>query len=316
MRYNPDIQASTQKAFVEALVRLGNKFKNIVVLDSNLNNLFGLQSFKKIFPERYFNFGNCIQSLLGAATGFSLRGKIPFVCTYAGAASGADFELVRNFVAQPNLNVKIVGGFAGLLEGPEGALRQSFEDIGVMRLLPNMKVICPADSVETRKVVEMMLLDYGPTYLRLYSMPMPELHDVHYQFEFGKGKIYKAGSDVCIFAYGSGVHTALEAANLLDRKDISTMVVNVASLKPLDEGLIVECARQMKYVVTVEDHHSMGGLGSAVSEVLAHHYPARVLRLGIEGFGESGRVDDLYRKFGLDGEGICESTLQWMKTWK
>lgn len=177
-----------------------------------------------------------------------------------------------------------------------------------------MKVLCPADTVETKKALEMMLLDYGPTYLRLFHFPLPDLYDDEHKFVFGKGSIYKYGSDVCLIAVGTGVHTALEAATILEREGIATMVVNMASVKPLDEDLVIECAKQVQHLFTVEDHNVIGGLGSAVAEVLSARYPCKLTRLGMESFGESGKVDDLYRKYRLDGAGIAEQVMEFVRS--
>jgi transketolase len=313
MIYNPDVQLSTQKAFAENLVKLGSKYKNVVVLDSNMSAVIGTQKFAKVFPDRHFNFGNAVENMYGAATGFTVRGKLPFVCAYALAATAQSSDQIRNYICYPNLNVKIVGANAGLLNGQEGATNQALEDIAMMRSLPNMKVVCPADAVETRKALEVMMLDYGPTYLRLFHLPLPELYDDAYKFVFGKGHIYKYGSDVCLLALGTAVHTSLEAAKILERAGISAMVVNMASIKPIDEDLIIECAKQVQHLFTVEDHNIIGGLGSAVSEVLCSRHPCKLVRLGMEGFGESGKIDDLYRKYHLDGQGIADQVMESIK---
>jgi transketolase len=314
MQYNPVVQHSTQRAFVDAMVRHSGRFRNVIMLGSNVTVSAGLQNFEKAYPGRFFNFGDAVENMFGAATGFTVRGKIPFVCSYGIAASGKSWDQVRNFICASNLNVKIIGIDSGLLRGEEGTFHQALEDIAIMRALPNMKVVCPADGNETKKVVEAMIMDYGPTYLRLVNQPLPDLYDEEgHRFVFGKGSIYKQGGDVCIFALGIGVHMALEAANLLEREGVSTMVINMASVKPLDADLIVECAKQIPNLVTVEDHNIIGGLGSAVSEVLTDRYPAKLLRIGMEGFGESGKVDDLFKKYRLDGAGIAEQVTEWMQ---
>lgn len=312
MKYNPDIQQSTQKAFADAMVRNSGRFRNVVLLNSNMSAAAGLAAYAKGYPDRYFNFGNAVSTMFGAAAGFTARGKVPFVCSFALSASGKSWDQVRNFICGSNLNVKIIGTHAGLLRAEEGGFNQSLEDIAIMRSLPNMKVICPADARQTTKAVEAMVMDYGPTYLRLVNQPLPDLYDDQYRFTFGRGQIYKHGTDVCIFSLGIGLHMALEAANLLERDGVSAMVVNMASIKPIDADLIVECARQIPSLVTVEDHNVIGGLGSAVSEVLSDKYPARLLRIGMEGFGESGKVDDLFRKYRLDAAGIYEQVKEWI----
>lgn len=306
MRFNPTQQISTERAFTDSLVKLGAKYKNFVVLSANVAAPLGLAAFDKEHPDRHFPFGNAGRAMVGAAAGFVVRGKIPFLCSYGISASGRGWDAVRNYLCSTPLNVKIVGIHAGILNSEEGACNQPLEDVALMRSIPGMKVVCPADAEETRKAVEMMMLDYGPTYLRLMHLPLPNLYDSQYKFVFGKGNIYKSGTDICIFAMGTTVHTALDAAEILGRKGKSVMVVNMASIAPFDEDLVVECAKAVNHVVTVEDHQIVGGLGSAVCETLATHYPMKVLRLGMDGFGESGKVDDLYRKYGLDGVGIAE----------
>jgi transketolase len=312
MQYNPDVQQSSQKAFIDTLVRSSGKFRNVVLLAANSATAAGLSNFARAYPERFFNFGNATDTMIGAAAGFTARGKIPFICTYALAATGKSWDQIRNYICAANINVKIIGTHAGLLRAEEGALHQALEDVAIMRALPNMKVICPADAEETKRAVESMIMDYGPTYLRLANQPLPELYDDQHKFVFGKGNIYKHGTDLCIFASGTGLHTALEAANILERDGVSTMVINMASIKPIDSNLIVECARQIPNLVTVEDHNVVGGLGSAVAEVLCARYPAKLLRIGMEGFGESGKVDDLFRKYGMDAGGIAEKVSAWM----
>jgi transketolase len=312
MQYNPDIQQSSQKAFVDALVRSGAKFRNVVLLAGNSATAAGLNNFARAYPERFFNFGNAVDTMIGAAAGFVARGKIPFICTDSLAATGKSWDQIRNYIAAANINVKIVGTHAGLLRAEEGAFHQVLEDISIMRSLPNMKVICPADAVQTKKALEAMIMDYGPTYLRLVNQPLPDLYDDECAFQFGKASIYKHGSDLCIFAVGTGLHMALEATNILERQGISTTIVNMASVKPLDADLVAECARQIPHLVTVEDHNVIGGLGSAVSEILTDRYPSKLLRIGMEGFGESGKVDDLFSKYRLDGVGIAEKIIAWI----
>lgn len=305
--------SSTQKAYCEYLLRLAGKFRNIVVLDSNLGSIIGANKFEEAFPGRYFNFGNGISNMIGAASGFTVRGKVPFINSFSVALSAKSLDQIRNYLCLPNLNVKLIGACSGLLCGEEGASVQAFEDISNMRSIPNMKIVCPADSVEAKKALEAMMNDYGPTYLRLFHLPMPVIYDESHNFEFGKGHIYKQGNEICIISYGSTLHTSLDAAEILEREGHGVMVVNMASIKPVDEALIVECAKSLGRIVTVEDHNVIGGLGSAVCEVLSENYPAKLLRIGMESFGESGKVTDLYKKYRLDGEGISDQIREWIK---
>lgn len=299
-------QMSPQESFSRALIQLGGRYKNINLLTANSVVSAGLGGFARSFPERHFDFGNCLRSMVGATAGFSLRGKLPFICANASQVTGKTWDLIRNFICHANLNVKIVGIDAGVLHGEDGVCYQALEDMGLMASIPNMKVICPADSVETAKAMEAMMLDFGPTYLRLSGLPLPDLYDNSYDFQVGSGHIYKQGSDVCLFAIGTAVHTALDAADILERKGISVMVVNMSTLAPIDSSLVVECAKAVKYVATAEDHQVVGGLGARVSAILAEEYPVKVLKIGVDGFAGSGGADELYRKFGLDGVGIAE----------
>lgn len=306
MIYNPDLQVSTQKAFADSLMRFGGKYKNVVVLTSNLSDMSVSQPFAKLYPDRCFHFGNAVDNMFAAACGFTVRGKLPIICTLALNAAGRGWDQISGYICAPNLNIKIVGLRSGLLNSEEGVPFQALEDVALMRNIPNMKVVCPADAVETKKAFESMLEDYGPTYMRLTHVPVPDLFDERYKFDFSKGYIYKPGSDVCIFAHGVALHMALDAALQLDRVGVSTMVVNMSSVAPLDENLVIECAKAVNHVVTVEDHGIGGGLGTAVMETLSANYPVKVLRIGMENFGESGKVDDLFRKYRLDAIGIAE----------
>jgi len=313
MKFDPDEQISIQKVCADELVKMAGKYKNFVVLEANLGPGSGLQNFAKQFPDRHFRFGNSLRAMVASAAGFVARGKIPLLFAYAIPISGRAWDSIRNFISSQNLNVKIFGLHAGILNAEEGILNQALEDVTIMRSMPNMKVIAPADAVETRLALDVMMLDYGPCYMRLLHLPLPKLFTEKHKFVFGKGHIYKSGTDVCIFSYGTTMHTALDAAEILERKKVSTMVVNMSSLSPIDAGLIVECAKAVNKIVTVEDHQVEGGLGTAVSEVLCTDYPVKLLRLGMDGYGESGKVDDLYRKFELDGMGISEKIQDWIK---
>lgn len=305
--------SSTQKVYAEYLPRMAGKFRNLVLLDSNLGSIIGANKFEEVFPERYFNFGNGISNMIASASGFAVRGKIPFVNSFSLPVTSKSLDQVRNYLCMPNLNIKLIGVCNGLLCGEEGAAVQAFEDIANMRNIPNMKVACPADAVEAKKVLDTMMDDYGPTYLRLFNLSMPIIYNESHSFEFGKGHIYKQGGDICIISYGSTLHTSLDAAGILEREGYSVMVVNMASIKPIDEFLIVECAKSARHLVTVEDHNICGGLGSAVAESLSENYPVKLLRIGMKAFGESGKVTDLYKKYRLDGEGISDQIREWIK---
>ncbi len=303
---------STAKAFGDTLLKLAGRHKNIVVLTANYKRFLNLAPFELAFPDRYFSFGNAEQNMVAAASGFAARGKIPFVCSFSMFVTGRAWEQIHSAIAYQNLNIKIVGAHNGLSSGENGengATYQALEDIALMRVIPNMKVVCPADAVETKCALEAIVNDFGPTYLRLNCDPVAHLYPETYQFSFGQGNIYKPGTDVCIFSVGRMVHNVLEASQLLERDSISTMVVNLASIKPIDENLIVECSKQARHVMTVEDHQIISGLGSAVMEVLSRKYPMKVVSIGVNGFGDSGKSDELYKKHGLDAQGIYERVL-------
>lgn len=302
---------STAKAFGDTLLKTVSRNRKSVVLDAHYSRFLSLGQFSRTFPDQYFDFGNSEEHMVDAAVGFSVRGHLPWVCAFAMFLTGKGWDQIRNSVCYPWLNVKLVAAHSGFSAAEEGATYQAFEDIAVLRALPNIKIVCPADAVETRLAVEAMMNDYSPTYLRLSHEQVPMVYDLSHKFELGKGHVYKAGTDVCIFSMGIMLHRALEAAEMLERDGVSAMVVNLSTLAPIDENLIVECAKQAQRVVTVEDHQIIGGLGSAVMEVLSTHYPMKVQRLGMSSYGESGKLEDLYRKYRLDGAGIYEQIREW-----
>ncbi len=294
---------STVKSFDDAILPLAKKFKNIVVLNADPSGRAAANNFSKFFSERYFSLGLQEANMTSCASGFTVRGKVPFITGFSSFILGKAWEQIRTGVCYPNLNVKIVGTSHGLFSGEDGAGSHSLEDLALMRVLPNMKIVCPADYYEAVSAVEAAYLNYGPVYLRLSNFELPFLFDESYRFEFGKGRIVREGSDVCIFTLGIGVVNSLLAADLLAEQGISAMVVNLASVKPLDVDLVLDCASKVKKCFTVEDHNIIGGLGSAVAEVLG----APLVRIGMEDrFGESGKVGDLFRKHGLDSVGIFE----------
>ena len=321
IKLDPDTEKiATRKAFGEALVKLGGKRDAIVVLDADLSCSVQTAAFAQEFPNRHFNMGIAEQNMLGAAAGLATRGKIPFACTFSVFATGRPWEIIRNSICYPNLNVKILGSHAGVLTGEDGASHQALEDIAVMRCLPNMKVVQPADAAETLSVMEKVVDDFGPTYIRVLRQGTPVLYtgsdgsagDAPCDFKFGKSDVLFDGSgsgkaDVCIFATGALVGSSLEAARRLEEDDgKKVIVVNMSSIKPLDEETVLECAGRSRLCVTAEDHNIIGGLGSAVSEVFAAAgVGVRLVRIGVEDkFGESGKPADLYKKYGFDGEGV------------
>lgn len=304
---------ATRKAFGDALASLGDKYKNLVVLDADLSNSTQSQIFGKKFPERFFTMGIAEQDLVDTAAGFAMAGKLPFACSFAIFLTGIGWQQIRNGICYPNLNVKLIGSHGGIQLGEDGATHQALEDFAVMRVIPNMKVFCPADAVETKQIIEAVANDYGPTYVRLARMPTPVLYDHSYKFQMGKGSILlesdNAGSlDIGIIAVGALVAPALEAAKMLQKDGRSVRVINMASIKPIDEELVIETAKKVKLLVTAEDHQIIGGLAGAVADVLCNEAPRTFKRIGmLDKFGESGKSSDLYRKYGFDAAGIYET---------
>jgi len=313
MIYQVSEKVATREAFGAAISKFGGRFKNVIVLDADLSSSLKTDKFAKIYPERYLNFGIAEANMVTSAAGMAIRGKVPFACSFAMFVTGRAWEFVRNSVCYPNLNVKLVGSHAGILTGEDGATHQALEDIAIMRAIPNMKVICPADANETYMAVEEIIKDFGPTYLRLGRASLPIIYDANHKFKIGYADILTFGEDLCIFATGPLVHSSLEAAKKLKERDIHATVVNISTIKPLDEKLVIDCAKKCKVVVCAEDHGIIGGLGSAVMEVLSENYPKKVYRIGMEKFGESGKPKDLYKKYGFDAEGVYNKILEFLK---
>lgn len=298
---------ATRDAYGEALAQLGEEIKDIVVLDADLSGSTKTSVFAKKFPERFFNVGIAEQNLMGTAAGFATCGKIPFASTFAVFATGRAFEQVRNSICYPKLNVKIAATHAGLTVGEDGATHQSVEDLSLMRALPNMTVISPADAVETKKAVMAAAFHQGPVYIRLGRMAVETIFDEDYEFEIGKGKVLREGSDVAIIATGIMVAEALRAAEILEKEGINAMVVNIHTLKPIDEDIILKAA-DCGAIVTAEEHTVIGGLGSAVAEVLAEKKPTPMRRIGIKDrFGLSGKPNELLKFYNLTAEDIADA---------
>ncbi|MBZ4664132.1 MAG: transketolase family protein [Caloramator sp.] len=300
---------ATREAYGKALVELGKENKNIVVLDADLSKSTKTADFAKAYPERFFNVGIAEADLIGTAAGLSTCGKIPFASTFAMFAAGRAFEQIRNSVCYPKLNVKIAATHAGLTVGEDGASHQSVEDIAIMRSIPNMTVICPSDDVETMAAVKAASEYYGPVYIRLGRSSVPTINDrPEYKFEIGKAVLLKEGKDVSIFATGIMVSEALKAAEELQKEGIDAEVINIHTIKPIDEEAVVNSVKKTKAAVTCEEHNIIGGLGSAVCEVLSEKYPAPVKRVGIKDtFGESGKPAELLKKYGLTKDEIIKA---------
>ena len=298
---------ATREAYGEALKKLAANNGDVVVLDADLSGSTKTSEFKKVCPERFFNVGIAEQNLIGTAAGMAAAGKIPFASTFAMFAAGRAFEIIRNTVAYPKLNVKIAATHAGLTVGEDGASHQAIEDLSLMRSIPNMTVINPADSIEAEQAVLKAAEYIGPVYIRLGRAAVEDIYDENYKFEIGKGVKLKEGKDVTIIATGLMVQKSLKAAELLDNEGISAGVINIHTLKPIDKEIIIAAAKETGAVVTAEEHSVIGGLGSAVLEVLSDICPVPVKMIGVQDtFGESGKPDALLEKYGLTEEHIIQ----------
>ncbi|MGM9535953.1 MAG: transketolase family protein [Intestinibacter sp.] len=296
---------ATRDAYGKALVKLGDLREDIVVLDADLSKSTKTSEFAKTFPTRFFNMGIAEQNLIGAACGMATAGKIPFASTFAMFATGRGFEIIRNSVCYPNLNVKICATHAGISVGEDGASHQSVEDIAIMRAIPNMTVLVPCDAVETEKMIFEMVNHKGPAYVRLGRSAVPQIFGEDYDFEIGKGVILREGTDATIIACGIMVNEAINASKILKSEGINVRVINMSTIKPIDEDLIIESAKRTGAIVTVEEHNVVGGLGSAVSEVVSENYPVLVKKIGINDiFGQSGKPKQLMEAYGLTVENI------------
>lgn len=296
---------ATRDAYGKALVELGKNNNNIVVLDADLSKSTKTAEFASTYPERFFDMGIAEANMVGTAAGLATTGKIPFVSTFALFGTLRVADQIRNSLCYPNLNVKIAVTHSGLTLGEDGASHQAIEDISLMRAIPNMTVIVPADGEETKQVIEAAANYDGPVYIRLGRPKVPMVFDDNYNFEIGKGAIVKEGSDVTIIAMGVMLSPAIEAANELAKEGIAARVINMASIKPIDKELIIKAAKETKGIVTAEEHNILGGLGSAVAEVVSESVPTLVKRVGVEDtFGESGKPDELLEKYGLTKENI------------
>lgn len=285
---------ATRNVYGDVLVDLGERYESIVVLNADLSGSTKTEAFHKKFPHRFFNMGIAEADMIGTAAGLATVGKIPFASTFAIFAVGKPWEQIRQSVANPNLNVKIVATHAGITVGEDGASHQCIEDIGLMRILPNMTVIVPADGIETEKALRALANHRGPAYVRLSRMDFPVLFDAGYEFAVGRGTVMKAGGDVTIFATGYMVSQALKAAGQLEGERIAARVINISTIKPIDQELIVQAAGETGAVVTAEEHSVIGGLGSAVAEVLSEHRPTPMRRIGVQDRpGTSGRPAEL-----------------------
>lgn len=305
---------NARDSYGKTLLELGRKNSNIVVLDADLSSSTKTSLFGKEFPDRFFDMGIAEQNMMGTAAGLATTGKIVFVSTFAMFATGRVYDQIRQSIVYPRQNVKIVATHAGITVGGDGASHQITEDIGIMRVLPNMTIIVPADAIETEKVIKNIIYHEGPAYIRLGRANIPVIYDDSHEFEIGKATVHSEGNDVTIIAIGIMVSLALEAAKILKKDGINARVINMSTIKPIDKDIIIKSAKETGAIVTVEEHSIINGLGSAVSEILVENYLVPMKRIGIpDVFGESGDVWELMEKYGLTKENIVKSAHEVIK---
>ena len=304
---------ATREAYGNALAELGEKY-DIVVLDADLAEATKTLTFKKKFPDRFFDCGIAEGNMMGVAAGLAATGKTVFASSFAMFAVGRAFEQVRNSIAYPNLNVKIAATHAGVTVGEDGATHQAIEDIALMRAVPNMNIVCPADQYQTAWAVEEAIKIKGPVYIRLGRCDVPDIYNENSTFEFGKGNELREGNDVTIIATGIMVSKALEASEELAAKGINARVIDIHTIKPLDTEIVIKAAQETKGIVVAEEHNIIGGLGGAVAEAVSENSPTKVLRVGIEDeFGQSGKAAELLEEYGLTSENIIKKVQEILK---
>ena len=303
----PEMKA-TRDGFGEALLELGRENKKIVVLSGDLEDSTRAEYFKKEFPERFFNLGIAEQDVLGTAVGMSMDGLIPFVCSFAVFLTNRAYDILRISVCYNDRNVKLIGSHAGLTVGPDGATAQCLEDFAITRVLPNLKVICPADAVEAKKATRMMAEVRGPAYMRLSRPPFPIITKDSDEFILGRANVMREGRDITVIACGLMVYEALQAAEILKKENIETRVINMHTIKPIDREIIIKSAQETGAIVTAEEHQINGGLGSAVAEVLARNFPVLIEMVAVnDTFGESGESEELLQKYHLKDIDIVDA---------
>ncbi len=304
---------ATRQSYGESLRDFAEEYPNLVVLDADLSNATKTGTFKKAYPDRFINCGIAESNMMSIAAGLSTTGLIPFASTFAMFAAGRAYEQVRNSIGYPHLNVKIGATHAGISVGEDGASHQCLEDLALMRMIPGMVVMCPADDTEARMAIKAALDYVGPVYIRFGRAAVPVVFDENYKFEIGKGATLREGTDVTLVANGLCVASALEAADKLAADGISAEVINICTIKPLDDDLIVASAKKTGKVVTAEEHSIIGGLGGAVAECLAEKCPTPMYRIGVrDRFGESGPAGELLHKYMLDGEGVYKQVKEFV----
>lgn len=298
---------SIRKAFGKTLVELGQSNENIVVLDADLACSTQTKMFQDKFPERFFDCGIAEQDMIATAAGLASEGKIPFAASFAMFATGRTYDQIRNSVCYPELNVKIIGTHGGVTVGEDGATHQALEDIALMREIPHMSVIVPADCRECEEVIKYAALHPGPMYIRLSRCNVVDVFDEKYHFNIHKAVVVEQGDDIALFTNGETLVESIIAAQELRKEGISVKVVNVPVVKPLDVTTVIDCAKSCKFLITVENHSTIGGLGSAVCEVVCGHYPTKVYRIGIhDEYGQSGKSDELVEYYGLNSTALIK----------
>lgn len=296
---------ATRQSYGETLLELGKENENIVVFDADLASATKTDLFAKEFPDRFFDMGIAEQNMISTAAGISTCGKIPYASTFAVFAAGRAYDQIRNSICYPNLNVKICATHAGITVGEDGATHQMIEDISLMRTLPNMTVISTSDDIQTKWAVKEISKLKGPVYLRLSRLATPVIYDENQKFKIGKAIQIGEGTDGTIFATGVTVSEALKAQESLKEKGINVRVIDIHTIKPIDREIIIKCAKETKKLISIEDHNVIGGLGSAISEVLTDEYPTKLIRLGVnDTFGKSGKAEELMKHFGITATNI------------
>jgi transketolase len=302
---------ATRQSYGEALAELGEKNENVVVFDSDLSGATKTSIFAKKFPERFFDMGIAEQDMMSTAAGMSTFGKIPYASTFAVFAAGRAYDQIRNSICYPKMNVKICATHSGVTVGEDGATHQMLEDLGLMRGLPNMTVLCTSDDTETRWAIEEISKIQGPVYVRLCRLATPVIYDENQKFEIGKAIQIGEGTDATIFATGVVVSEAIKAKEELEKQGINIRVVDIHTIKPIDKEMIVKCAKETKKLISIEDHSIINGLGTAIADVLTEEYPCKLIKLGVKDeFGRSGKATELLEHYGLTAKHIEEAILK------
>lgn len=308
MIMNIEKKIATRQSYGEALLELGKENEKVVVLDADLSSATKTSIFAKEFPKRFYDLGIAEQDMLGTAAGFATCGKIPYASTFAMFAAGRAYDQIRNSICYPNLNVKICASHAGITVGEDGATHQMLEDLGMMRQIPNMTVICPSDDTQTKWVIKEISKIQGPVYVRLSRLATPVIYDENQEFEIGKAIQIGKGTDATIFATGITVSEALKAKDALEKDGIYVRVVDLHTIKPIDKDTIIRCAQETEKLISIEDHNVIGGIGTAISEVLTEYYPKKLIKLGMQdSFGKSGKAENLMHYFKIDAPAIIEA---------